>query len=539
MSKDVEKVRRRIRKITPSKNNPMYNSHMYWSQKPYNICDILIEELSEKGDIVFDPFMGSGVTILEAVKSSSKRAAIGCEINEAPLSIVKTLLKKYDLKEYKTISEEIISRIQRLNKYYETTCNVCGTVSTISTVLFDLENRDAVPVIKEIRYVCPKCKRQIKTADKSDFDKQNRPYKIRNIKKFQLKENSKLAVYKGETIDQIFTKRNYKVLDEIVGIINEYENYKDVLNYILMSILHLCKITDTHSNSQWPLWIPKKDCIEKNVVDILCKKIKKFEDTIVYLNREYRESTNVKLLHKGSQHITADDIDDESISLIITDPPYLGQVAYSEYMQLYKPFINMEFNLKDEIIVTTTPDRKISNEEYFSLLDSVFEICDKKMKMGGFFCMYFHDSNLNVWNELIKSMADHHFKYLCQEHINKTVTLKNIISPKKSLSGDALLFFEKQRFRYKDVDPSETIDEIERNVISEITKTVKIKGALSTPELYDGGLIEYLVYNGWLGEMAKKYKTLVELFEKCLDWDVDSNKWKSREDAKCSKKESL
>ena len=89
-------------------------------------------------------------------------------------------------------------------------------------------------------------------------------------------ENSKLAVYKNETIDQIFTKRNYKVLDEIVGLIEGENEYKDIFRYVLMSIMHLCKITDTHSNSQWPLWIPNKNCVEKNIIDIYIKKLKKF-----------------------------------------------------------------------------------------------------------------------------------------------------------------------------------------------------------------------------------------------------------------------
>ena len=86
--------------------------------------------------------------------------------------------------------------------------------------------------------------------------------------------NSKLAVYDNQPISQIFTKRNFAVLDEIVGIIDELEGYNEVFKYILMSVLHLCKITDKHSNSQWPLWIPKTDCVEKNIVDILEKKVK-------------------------------------------------------------------------------------------------------------------------------------------------------------------------------------------------------------------------------------------------------------------------
>ena len=48
----------------------------------------------------------------------------------------------------------------------------------------------------------------------------------------------------------------------------------NVLNYLLMSVLHLAKITDTHSNSQWPLWIPKSNCVEKNIIDLLRRRIK-------------------------------------------------------------------------------------------------------------------------------------------------------------------------------------------------------------------------------------------------------------------------
>ena len=187
------------------------------------------------------------------------------------------------------------------------------------------------------------------------------------------------------------------------------------------------------------------------------------------------------------------------------------------------------YNLDDEIIVTSTPNRKVTEEQYFALLNQVFAMCDKKMKTGGYFCMYFHDCNLNVWNQLIKIMGDNHFKYLSQEHIKKTGTLKNIISPKKSLSGDAILFFVKEKFKYKSCDPDESIEDIEKNVIEQIVQTVKLNGPQSTPELYDGGLIEYLVYNNWLNIISKKYKTLVDIFEKCLKWNSETNKWELQE----------
>ena len=111
MERNLEEAKKRIRGIIPSKNNPVYNSNMYWSQKAYNICDVLIEELSCENETVFDPFMGSGVTILESVRTKYKRKAIGCEINEAPLTIVKTLLKNYDLDDYHKESQNLILKL--------------------------------------------------------------------------------------------------------------------------------------------------------------------------------------------------------------------------------------------------------------------------------------------------------------------------------------------------------------------------------------------------------------------------------------------
>lgn len=525
MAIDINRAKDRVRNTVPSKNNPLYNSHLYWSQKAYNICDILIEELSEEGDIVYDPFLGSGVTLMEAVRDKYKRKAAGCEINEAPVSIVKTLLSGLDMSSYQRDVASLMVRLKELENYYTTQCSSCGGTAIITTVQFDLINRDSQPDVKKINYICPNCKKGSKKANTEDLEKMTKTREVHNIVDEIMFENSKLAVYKDEKIQQIFTARNYVVIDKILGMINDYPENCEVFRYVLMSILHLCKITDSHSNSQWPLWIPKTGCVEKNVLEIFSKKLKKFEKTISYVNDNYSNNMEYTILNKGSQFVTNMDIEDESISLIITDPPYMGQVAYSEYMQLYKPFLGYKYNLDDEIIVTSAPGRKRTEEDYFEMLNQVFKICSKKLKTGGYFCMYFHDANLSVWNRLIKCMGNNHFRYLSQEHIKKSNTLKNIISPKKSLSGDAILFFVKEEFHYKEYDPTESLDEIEANIAQHIKKTIISEGEKSTPELYDEGLIEYLIYNDWLDAISKKYKTLVDIFEKYLIWNPETNKW--------------
>lgn len=521
----IEEVKKRIYNTTASNKNALYDSHIYWSQKPYNICDILIDSFSEEGDVVFDPFLGSGVTLLQALSNNNKRKAIGCEINEAPLFIVKTLLKNYDPKTYKTISNDFLSKIRELQKYYYTECENCKANGVITSVIFDKASRTSDIVIKNINYRCACSQKCTKKALKDDMLSINIDHKLKNIEDTLLIPNSKLAVYENQHINQIFTKRNFAILDEIVGIINNLDCYNDLFKYILMSVIHLCKITDKHSNSQWPLWIPKTDCVEKNIIDVLEKKVKKFATTISFLNETYKDKPEYKLLHKGSQHITSDDIANESVQLIITDPPYLGQVAYSEYMQLYKPFLGLNFNIDDEIVVSSAPSRNKDETEYFYLLDQVFEICSDKLKNEGYFCMYFHDSSLEVWNRLITSLSNHHLQYLGQAHVAKSNTLKNIISPKKSLNGDCILFFRKTQAPIFRQNGTESVEEIEKNIVRQAHFLVRKSGSLSTPELYDKGLMEILIQNGWLRTISQKYKSLVDIFEKHLKWDADIAKW--------------
>lgn len=535
---NIDSLKNELGSLAPTKNNPMYNSHIYWSQKAFNICDRLIDSLSNKGDVVFDPFLGSGVTTLEAVKSGLSRCGIGCDINDMPLFISKLLLSVNDIPDIANILEEFIRKLNSLEYYYETRCPVCGNTGTISKVIFDKPERAGSRItIKTIHYSCGCTKKGVKPPDRDDYAKLCTAHTLKNIRNTGLLCNSKIAVTENDDIKNIFTGRNLSVLDEILGMINGYEpEYQNILKYILMSILHLCKITDKHSNSQWPLWIPKIDCVEKNIIDIYTKKIRKFYDVVPFMKENYADSHIVEsydmlspgkclLMQKGSQFITKQDIPDNGVDLIITDPPYLEQVLYSEYMQLYKPFLDLDYNLTDEIVVSSAPSRSKGREDYFLLLDEVFCMCSHKLKPNRYLCLYFHDCNLNVWNELLSILEKNCFRFITQIHIDKTVTLKNIISPKKSLNGDSILIFSRNDAPISH-NAKEDVPEIERNIIRQAEYMVKSKGSLSTPELYDNGLMEILIQNGWLEKLSGKYASLVDLFEKHLTWDASAAKWK-------------
>lgn len=534
----VNRLRERLIGLKPSKNNPVYNSHMYWSQKAFNVCDVIIEEFSECDDVVFDPFLGSGVTVLEAVRDDLSRRAVGCDINDMPLFIPKTLLSLNGMPDLENKLNEFVKKIEDIGDCYNTVCPLCGGIGIVESVLFDKPFRQQdIISISEIKYSCGCTKHGTKRADREDFIKFSNRGELANIGDTRLIHNSKISVGENDDIRNIFTPRAMFILDKLVAIISEECNpYRTVMTYILVSILHQCKITDIKGNSQWPLWIPKKGCLERNIIILIKKKIAKFRTTIEFMYKHYcgagiadtyteLSAGKCMLLKKGSQMITCEDIPDNEIDLIITDPPYLNQVLYSEYMQLYKPFTGMEFNLDDEIVVSSADGRNKDKEEYFQLLDEVFEMCSRKLKLRHYMCLYFHDCNLSSWSRLISILEKNCFRFEVQIHINKTVTLKNIINPKKSLSGDSILVFSLSDKPIKH-EKTDNFDAVDNAIIDRAEKIVVDNGGYaSTPELYDDGIMEMLICNGWLDMVSKKYESLVDIFEKCLCWNSDIGKW--------------
>src|SRR3989442_14950728 len=97
---------------------------VYLANKPYNIAQMVIEQLTKPGDIVLDPFLGSGVTVVEALRM--KRKAVGVDINPYSITISRAGLRNYDINEYKILVDDVVKKTeQKINALYLTTCDEC------------------------------------------------------------------------------------------------------------------------------------------------------------------------------------------------------------------------------------------------------------------------------------------------------------------------------------------------------------------------------------------------------------------------------
>ena len=110
---------------SPQAHTAMYLMHKYWARKPHNVVGKYIEHYSKKGDIVLDPFVGSGVTAIEALKRGRK--AIAIDLDSIATFITRMTLKPIDIKKFKEAFKQIEKSIRKkIEKLYTTTCPNCG-----------------------------------------------------------------------------------------------------------------------------------------------------------------------------------------------------------------------------------------------------------------------------------------------------------------------------------------------------------------------------------------------------------------------------
>ena len=110
--------------INTTKATAIYNMHTYWSKKPHDAIRQYIRHYTEPGDLVLDPFCGSGGTALAALMEGRK--AIAIDRSPAATFITKNYCTPVDVDALQAAFDELKRKVKpEIDWLYATRCDRC------------------------------------------------------------------------------------------------------------------------------------------------------------------------------------------------------------------------------------------------------------------------------------------------------------------------------------------------------------------------------------------------------------------------------
>lgn len=411
----------------------LYRVMKYWGKKPHNIWGNYISKFSKPGDIILDPFVGSGMTYFESIKNN--RIPITIDINPITDITIKALtMRDIDLEKLSQSAVKIIKTIRKSDYYrneYTKKCIKCSSEITIynykrnghDTLTYKCDNCNEIIVENIEKYVdanykidkwVPSTKLSSLTSVKEGF-----------IKKLE-----------SDDISNLWTNRNLKILSEIYDLIllENDERIKDLLVFAFIQCLHLtskmCIPRNDKSNrplsTSWgrPAYMLSTKIFEQNPLLAFEKAV--FNGTGIFkaLNssRQYLGDN----IPKNSKHILGDSVEElkkinnKSINLIITDPPYGDIIQYGDLSEVWVSWLSKyrneyEINHSSEIIV----NKNKGYDFYEQKLTNIFLELNRVLKDDGKLVLTFNSNTNEDWVSLFKSLKKSKF------NIEKFVLQKN------------------------------------------------------------------------------------------------------------------
>lgn len=180
----------------------------------------------------------------------------------------------------------------------------------------------------------------------------------------------------------------------------EATQYSNSIRFLLTSVIvktgskfHNIGIKNGKINlaGQMPnvLFVPSA-VAERNIFDLIRGKLKDME--AVFL----RKCDNCDIITCGDASNTG--IPSMSIDYIFVDPPFGGNINYSELNYFWEAWLRIKTNNKQEAIINRSQNKSLY--EYQTLMDSAFAEFYRVLKPNHWITIEFHNSQNAVWNAI-------------------------------------------------------------------------------------------------------------------------------------------
>ena len=403
----------------------MYSMHRYWSKKSPDVVAEYIKHYTKPGDIVLDPFCGSGIVVCEAIRLG--RRAIAIDINPMATFITNMTLTPVNLSRFqwafrnlKNVCEEVVSEL------FITKCLLCAKDAVVEFVVRDGD----VPTQIAYRCTCSD-ERLFKDPDRRDksldcsFEKKNIP--------FWYPCDVPLPIIQRERfqfLHELFTKRNLIALSTIFNAIEELEEPKirEVMKLAFTAALDKCSrlkpLSRLKGNSRPSLsegWVAVRFYAPRMWQEVnpwhafarsferVYKGKKESNDKLKYamVGSNYEELhagiANVVIFTGSADNILSEHLPKHSVDYVLTDPPFGAHIQYLALSTFWGAWLKFDFNYDKELIVARHRGKTI--EDYEQHLGEILKSMREATGPNKYVNIFYHDVRGPYFHKMLRLMS--------------------------------------------------------------------------------------------------------------------------------------
>jgi len=364
-----------------------------------------------KGDIVLDPFMGSGTTLIQASELSLH--SLGIDISEFNCLISKSKLGNYNISQLNSVAKDILFKTLEFSKktfddsFDEELKFKLNEFNKNNFPVFEFRRKVIEGKINEKEFGGEKLKEFLDT-NKEFFEKNGTKDKT-NL----LNENEM-----NSFLNKWFSKRVRQELFYCLKLIEkiEDENIRNIMKIILSRTARSCRAT-SHSDlatlrepQVGPYYCRKHKKLCTPINSIMKHLTRYTYDTINRIKEfsELKKNVYSEALHGDSRELDIFEevkkqnpefyelLKNRKIDGIFTSPPYVGQIDYHEQHAYSYDLFGIERKDENEIGPLFKGKGKQAQEEYVEGISQVLRNVGKFVKDDGNFFIVANDK-LNLY----------------------------------------------------------------------------------------------------------------------------------------------
>lgn len=466
-----------------------FGVHGYFTKQTWNVVQEYIKNFSQKGDVVLDPFGGSGVTAIEAMMMD--RRAIHIDLNPMSVFMVDSLTRPVKL-------TELQASFDRLKNAY---------------------------IAHE-----PKTDQQIENVLKKY------PYP----KDFILPKASDV-----ELIQDLFSKSQLAQLAFLKSLILQESVENNRKSLLLAFSSTITKTNLTYHNSEQRNE-NAGDCAAfryyryrlapKNVDLDLMKSFETKFRKIINAKREIEYKINENTI-KNLQLIrgTATDLsflEKESVDYIYTDPPYGKKIPYLDLSIMWNAWLDLKVTEQDYALEAIEGgEHEKSKDEYNGLIAQSIEEMYRVLKFDRWMSFVFAHKDPEFWHLIIETAERCGFEYVgAVAQKNGQTSFKKRQNPFTVLSGQLIINFKKVRKPRYIMKAALGMD-IGDIVLQTIEGIIAKNNGATLEQINDELIIKGLEL-GFLDLMKKEYNDLTPILLDTFDYGEKSELFMIKKDRK-------